>query len=92
MTAVLGAEAIAIGVGSWLILGRYEAEMAGSVLTWLAMEQDLVPGTLNSSIPDPLCGPQIAFSSEQRPVRVALSNSFGFGGNNCTLAFGSGTR
>jgi 3-oxoacyl-[acyl-carrier-protein] synthase-1 len=63
-----------------------------SVLTWLAMEQDLVPGTLNSSIPDPLCGPQIAFSSEQRPVRVALSNSFGFGGNNCTLAFGSGTR
>ncbi len=34
--AVLAAEAVAIGASSWLILGRYEAEMAGSVLTWLA--------------------------------------------------------
>ena len=61
-----------------------------SVLTWLAMEQELVPGTLNSSVPDPLCGPQIAFANERRAIRVALSNSFGFGGNNCTLAFGRG--
>lgn len=36
VTVVLAVEAAAIGVGSWLILGRYEAEMAGSVLTWLA--------------------------------------------------------
>jgi 3-oxoacyl-[acyl-carrier-protein] synthase-1 len=61
-----------------------------ALLTLLAMEQDLVPGTLNSSSPDPLCGPQIAFANETRTLRVALSNSFGFGGNNCTLAFGAG--
>lgn len=36
VTFVLAAEATAIAVGSWLILGRYEADMAGSVLTWLA--------------------------------------------------------
>lgn len=59
-----------------------------AVLTLLAMEQDLVPGTLNSNAPDPLCGPQFAFANETRVIRVALSNSFGFGGNNCTLAFG----
>lgn len=33
---VLTVEVLAIGVGSWLILGRYEPEMAGSVSTWLA--------------------------------------------------------
>lgn len=61
-----------------------------ALLTMLAMEHNLVPGTLNSTTPDPVCGPQIAFANETRAIRVALSNSFGFGGNNCTLAFGAG--
>jgi 3-oxoacyl-[acyl-carrier-protein] synthase-1 len=62
-----------------------------TAITLLAMENDLVPATLNGSAPDPLCGPQLAFANESRKIRVALSNSFGFGGNNCTLAFGRGT-
>ncbi|MET0226611.1 MAG: beta-ketoacyl-ACP synthase [Dokdonella sp.] len=61
-----------------------------TVLTLLAMENDLVPATLNSTAPDPSCGPQLAFANESRAIRVALSNSFGFGGNNCTLALGRG--
>ncbi|MFC4820145.1 beta-ketoacyl-ACP synthase [Dokdonella ginsengisoli] len=59
-----------------------------SALTLLAMESDLVPGCLNSTVPDPACSASFAFDNESRPIRVALSNSFGFGGNNCTLAFG----
>jgi 3-oxoacyl-[acyl-carrier-protein] synthase-1 len=61
-----------------------------AVLTLLAMEQGIVPGTLNSTAPDPVCGPQLALSNETRTIRAALTNSFGFGGNNCILAFGSG--
>lgn len=59
-----------------------------AALTLLAMEQELVPGTLNTATPDPLCGPQLALDNEERAIRVALSHSFGFGGNNCILAFG----
>jgi len=61
-----------------------------SVVCLLAMEHGLIPGTLNCEDPDPVCGPQIALRNETADVRIALSNSFGFGGSNCTLAFARG--
>ena len=68
------------------------AGIAEAVFTLIAMERGLVPGTLNSRDPDAACGPQITFDNVKRDVRVALSNSFGFGGNNCCLAFVAGDR
>jgi len=59
-----------------------------AVITLLAIEHGFVPGTLNTDTPDPPCDARLALANEERAVRVALSNSFGFGGNNCTLAFG----
>ena len=56
------------------------------------LQHGFVPGTLNCEQPDPLCGPQLALGNESADVRVALSNSFGFGGSNCTLAFARGAR
>jgi len=61
-----------------------------AVITLLAMQHGFVPATLNSRVADPICGPQLALAREQRTIRVALSNSFGFGGSNCTLAFAAG--
>jgi 3-oxoacyl-[acyl-carrier-protein] synthase-1 len=61
-----------------------------SVVCLLAMEHGLIPGTLNCEDPDPVCGPQIALRNETADVRIALSNSFGFGGSNCTLPFARG--
>jgi len=58
-----------------------------AVIALLALEQGFVPGTLNCDELDPHCGPQLARDNEPLAVRFALSNSFGFGGNNCTLAF-----
>jgi len=50
--------------------------------------QDIVPPTLNLENPDTgfNCNyvPKVA---QQKTVNVALSNSFGFGGTNATLAF-----
>jgi len=61
-----------------------------ATISLLAIEHGLVPGTLNCEQPDPVCGPQLALANENVDVRIALTNSFGFGGSNCTLAFARG--
>jgi len=61
-----------------------------AVVALLAIERGFVPGTLNTRTLDAACGPQIQIDNRERDVRVALSNSFGFGGNNCCLAFAAG--
>jgi 3-oxoacyl-[acyl-carrier-protein] synthase II len=53
----------------------------------LAMQHGVIPPTINYQTPDPACDLDCAPNAAvQRPVRVALSNSFGFGGHNVTLA------
>jgi len=64
------------------------AGIVEAVIALLALENGLIPGTLNSIAIDPACGEQIALDNEQRELRYALSHSFGFGGSNCVLAFG----
>jgi 3-oxoacyl-[acyl-carrier-protein] synthase-1 len=64
------------------------AGIVEAVITFLAMETGLVPGTLNAQELDPACGPQVRIRNESADVRFALSNSFGFGGSNCSLLFG----
>ncbi|MGH8026195.1 MAG: beta-ketoacyl-[acyl-carrier-protein] synthase family protein [Pseudoxanthomonas sp.] len=64
------------------------AGIVESVIALLALENGLLPGTLNSVLPDPACGPQIRFDNAQRSIAFAMNNSFGFGGNNASLVFG----
>ncbi len=54
----------------------------------LAIVHGCVPPTINFETPDPACDLNYTFNQpEKRPVRVALSNAFGFGGHNTTVAF-----
>ena len=64
------------------------AGIVEAVISLLALETGLMPGTLNSSALDAACGPQIRLENSDGDVRYAMSNSFGFGGSNCTLLFG----
>lgn len=66
------------------------AGIVEAVISLLAIERGLMPGTVNSAVLDPVCGPQIRLEPARGEVRYALSNSFGFGGNNCALLFGKG--
>jgi 3-oxoacyl-[acyl-carrier-protein] synthase-1 len=58
-----------------------------AVIALQAIEHGLIPGNLGGESPDPGCGEPFAWRNEQRHIDVALSNSFGFGGNNACLAF-----
>ena len=59
-----------------------------AVVTVLALQQGILPPTINYETPDPDCDldyvPNVARKTE---VETAISNGFGFGGTNATLAF-----
>ena len=66
------------------------AGMLEAAVSLLAIETGLMPGTANTTELDPVCGPQVRLHNVRGRVRTVLSNSFGFGGNNCVLVFGRG--
>ena len=66
------------------------AGIVEAVISLLAIERGLKPGTVNTTVIDADFGPQIRLRPAHGEVRYVLSNSFGFGGNNCSLVFGKG--
>ncbi len=59
-----------------------------AVATIMAIASDRIPPTINLDNPDPECDlDYVPHQSRAQRVEVALSNSFGFGGHNVTLAF-----
>ncbi|RDS84073.1 beta-ketoacyl-[acyl-carrier-protein] synthase family protein [Dyella psychrodurans] len=63
------------------------AGIVESVITLLAMRERFVPGNAGMATADPACSSHFAWRNEARPIRIALSHSFGFGGSNACLAF-----
>lgn len=64
------------------------AGIVESIVALLALEHAVVPGTLNTSDVDAECTNAVLLDNEERSIDIALSNSFGFGGSNCSLIFG----
>jgi len=59
-----------------------------AVIALQAIASGVCPGTLNCEQPDPELAFPVITDNVERPVRYAMTNSFGFGGNNATLVFG----
>ncbi len=56
----------------------------------LSIRDQIVPPTINHFTDDPQFDPKINFTfnkAQQRPVKAALSNTFGFGGHNASIIF-----
>ncbi len=88
--AVFGDHARSLVFGSSKSMTGHLLGGAGGLefgLSLLTATRGIITPTINQVTPDPDCdldcAPNVAV---KRPVRVALSNSFGFGGHNVTLA------
>ena len=87
---VLGVSAYSVVVGSTKSMTGHLLGAAGgveAVITALVCQQGRIPPTINLTEPDPDCDLDYGqHGVVERPVDIALSNSFGFGGHNACLA------
>jgi 3-oxoacyl-[acyl-carrier-protein] synthase II len=59
-----------------------------AIATVLAIKNDIIPPTINLTVPDPECDLNYSpHKPTKKVVNCALSNTFGFGGHNATLLF-----
>jgi 3-oxoacyl-[acyl-carrier-protein] synthase II len=86
---LLGDRAKQVAVNSTKSMTGHLLGAAGgveAVFSALALRDQVSPPTINLRTPDPACDLDYVPNEARRmPIRVALSNSFGFGGTNGTL-------
>lgn len=64
------------------------AGITEAIISALCIENNMIPCSLNTSHVDPLIPIQILQEHQHKPINNVLSNSFGFGGSNCSLIIG----
>ncbi|KQC32137.1 3-oxoacyl-ACP synthase [Nonlabens sp. YIK11] len=91
--AVFGDHAPKISINSTKSMTGHLLGAAGaieSIASVMAINHGIVPPTINHTTVDENIDPSLHLilnQPEQREVKVALSNTFGFGGHNCCIAF-----
>jgi 3-oxoacyl-[acyl-carrier-protein] synthase II len=87
----LGEAARTVAVSSTKSMTGHLLGAAGvveAIFSILAIRDGVLPPTINLENPDPQCDlDYVPLTARQAKVRVALSNSFGFGGTNGSLVF-----
>ena len=88
---VFGDHAYRLAVSSTKSMTGHLLGAAGgieAIATVLALHHGLLPPTINYEVPDPACDlDYVPNQARKQDVEFALSNAFGFGGTNATLAF-----
>ena len=89
---VFGKRAYLIPVSSTKSMHAHTLGAAGAlegIVCMLALQHGFVPPTINYQDSDPQCDlDYVTSGSRKADLRIVLSNSFAFGGNNTTVIFG----
>lgn len=89
--SVLGSSVLDVPVSATKSMTGHMVGAAGAIeaaICCLVIKNSIIPPTINLKSPDPLCNlKHVANSALTKPVQRALSNSFGYGGHNTSLAF-----
>jgi 3-oxoacyl-[acyl-carrier-protein] synthase-1 len=65
------------------------AGIVEAIISMLCIQHGLIPASLNTKQRDSDLQANIVLAQQRQGVRYVISNSFGFGGNNCALLFGA---
>lgn len=90
---VFGDQAFRLNISSTKSMTGHLLGAAGAieaVATLLAMTHGFAPPTINHFTPDPDIDPRFNLTlneAQQRDIRTAISNTFGFGGHNASIVF-----
>ncbi|MEC3906031.1 beta-ketoacyl-ACP synthase II [Tamlana sp. 2201CG12-4] len=93
ITEVFGSHAKNININSTKSMTGHLLGAAGAIeaiASILAMEHGIVPPTINHSTVDEKIDPELNLTlnkAQKRDVKVAMSNTFGFGGHNACVLF-----
>lgn len=82
------ARTLASSTKGWTGHALGAAGILESVITLQSLRHGVVPGTLNCREVDPEIEFPVIIDNVHADIQYALSNSFGFGGNNATVIFG----
>lgn len=90
---VFGEDAYKLNISSTKSMTGHLLGAAGAIESVICIKsicENVVPATINHETTDPDINPKLNLTpneAQKRPVRAALSNSFGFGGHNSTIIF-----
>jgi 3-oxoacyl-[acyl-carrier-protein] synthase-1 len=65
------------------------AGITEAIIAALSVEHGFIPGTVNTQQVDPALQSAVVLQTRSNPLTLAMSNSFGFGGNNTSLILGT---
>lgn len=85
---VFGRDTPASGTKGWTGHALGAAGITEAIIAMLCIRHGFMPGCLNARSVDPAFEARILPDNVEAPVSRVLSNSFGFGGSNCSLVFG----
>ena len=85
---VFGTRTASSSTKGWTGHALGAAGITEALVAAMALTDQWLPGTLNCTRVDPALRCAIELRSQPRALRYALSNSFGFGGNNCSVILG----